>query len=374
MKAVHPTTEILPPNNEFHRHMLARAGGAAALKQMKEFDSFSSLPGTDQQYVQELSWNDLDVGQFLGSGGFSSVYHVSILPERRRSSSNDKSDAASKHRSSLCHGTFALKCLNREMWYKDVHSFSMAVADLGLEAKLLSRLSHENIVKLHAMAGGCPSTTFDDQRGFFLVLGLLKETLRDRLKKWGHGQVKSTSVVRPWSFATERKRLVRRLKAAAIGIASGMAYLHENNIIYRDLKPCNVGFDEDDTVRIFDFGLAREIDMGERLTALAGTYRYMAPEVAIAGMTYGLSADVYSFGLLLWEICTLQKPPAKEFRTVGYVDGKVIRRGFRPSVTTLSSCPRKIKNLIMECLELDPHHRPTFKNIRARLEETLSAL
>eukprot|EP00568_Trieres_chinensis_P009063 CAMPEP_0183314746 /NCGR_PEP_ID=MMETSP0160_2-20130417/49439_1 /TAXON_ID=2839 ORGANISM="Odontella Sinensis, Strain Grunow 1884" /NCGR_SAMPLE_ID=MMETSP0160_2 /ASSEMBLY_ACC=CAM_ASM_000250 /LENGTH=93 /DNA_ID=CAMNT_0025480145 /DNA_START=1 /DNA_END=279 /DNA_ORIENTATION=- len=88
-----------------------------------------------------------------------------------------------------------------------------------------------------------------------------------------------------------------------------MEYLHENRIVFRDLKPQNIGFDDKNKVKIFDFGIARKLDPGDEKhpTGNTGTLRYMAPEVAKC-KNYGLEVDVYSFGMLLWEICKWKKP------------------------------------------------------------------
>ena len=86
-------------------------------------------------------------------------------------------------------------------------------------------------------------------------------------------------------------------------------------MIYRDIKPENIGFDVRDDVKVFDFGLATEMQPSNRvkdtntynLTAECGSPRYMAPEVA-HGRPYNHKVDVYSFAVLLWEICALKTP------------------------------------------------------------------
>ena len=134
------------------------------------------------------------------------------------------------------------------------------------------------------------------------VLDLLTETLEDRIETW----------------QTSCKRNLFRRNKSLVSIARGMQYSHQQGIIFRDLKPQNVGFSPNGQVKIFDLGIARDVQQclaTNQKLGFAGTPRYMAPEVG-NGEIYDRSADIYSFGILLWEICTLQKPFSK-MRTLG---------------------------------------------------------
>jgi serine/threonine protein kinase len=102
-----------------------------------------------------------------------------------------------------------------------------------------------------------------------------------------------------------------------------MAYLHHKMIVFRDLKPANVGFDSRGVLKLFDFGFARctaapdsssmciyTLYDGEESRLLydkCGIPRYMAPEVGLE-MGHSFPADVHSFGILLWQICAHKKP------------------------------------------------------------------
>ena len=88
----------------------------------------------------------------------------------------------------------------------------------------------------------------------------------------------------------------------ALDIANGMAYLHSRQVIHRDLKPSNVLLTRDRRAKISDFGMS-VANFGQELTAETGTYRYMAPEV-IRHESYSSNADVYSFGIVLWQLIT----------------------------------------------------------------------
>ena len=92
--------------------------------------------------------------------------------------------------------------------------------------------------------------------------------------------------------------------------------LHSHNIIFRDLKPDNVGFDVRGDVKIFDFGLSRvmpsDCNTYDEVFEMsgAGSPRYMAPEVMGEYPRYNLKADVYTYSILMWEILALKKPYA----------------------------------------------------------------
>jgi serine/threonine protein kinase len=192
----------------------------------------------------------------------------------------------------------------------------------------------------------------ESERGYFLVLELLKDTLQSGFDK--HRQ----RILRPLRSLDSNYSLLDRLQRVALGVAKGVEYLHQNGVILRDLKPDNVGFDEDGTPKIFDLGLAREVQTLNE-NEVAGSLRYMAPEIA-KGNGAEFASDVYSYGVLLWELCTLEKPYKKFARRDKFLK-KVVFEGWRPSLSSIQS--PALRCLIHDCWQEDPKARPSFSRI-----------
>ena len=133
-------------------------------------------------------------------------------------------------------------------------------------------------------------------------------TLDDRMAKWAQASRKHHK--KPSLFRGDRKGkaakslLVERLKTAH-GVACALEYLHKNQILHRDVKTGNVGFGTDGNVKLFDFGLAILAKGSDKHQyGFAGTKRNMAPEVD-QEKPYDEKADVFSFGVLLWDILAM---------------------------------------------------------------------
>jgi len=150
----------------------------------------------------------------------------------------------------------------------------------------------------------------------------------------------------------------------ALDIARGVYYLHrKQSIVQRDLKARNILVDESLNAKVADFGLSRVIDEEEanKLTA-CGTPAWTAPEV-VRMERYTEKVDVYSFGIIMWELITRQEPyGGRKGVQIAYAAAE---QGLRPDIP--SYCPDDYAELMQECWQDQPDDRPTFSNILKRL-------
>lgn len=165
--------------------------------------------------------------------------------------------------------------------------------------------------------------------------------------------------------------------SVASEIASAIAYLHSHRIVYRDLKPDNIGFSALGTVKLFDFGMAKPLCDEDRisstsllynLTGCTGSPRYMAPEVAMK-KPYNEKVDVYSFGVLLWQMCSLEVP----FSGLSYVEHfqSVVVNGVRPKMDAevSRSWPDTVADLVKQCWDSESSRRPDVKDVYNQLDQ-----
>ncbi|ETP46758.1 TKL protein kinase [Phytophthora nicotianae P10297] len=139
-----------------------------------------------------------------------------------------------------------------------------------------------------------------------------------------------------------------------LDIARGLQFLHSFDIIHRDLKSLNLLMTAEGRVKLADFGISRSNDQSELMTGCCGTFQWMAPEV-LTSQKYSLSADVYSFGIILWEICEGAAP----FRDLApaQIPIAVVQERRRPIISPMTPLP--LRDLIQRCWHHEPALRPT---------------
>ena len=164
----------------------------------------------------------------------------------------------------------------------------------------------------------------------------------DAVFRWRRAR---TDAGRPRPFTGLNRRV-------ALDVARGLAYLHSRAIVHLDVKSPNVLLAKDFTAKIADVGLARVLagDAVATLTSPAGTLAWMAPEVLVGDSAINDKADVYSYGVVLWELST-HEAPRRPLRPLGEDDA-----------------PAAIRALVDACVSPAAADRPTAAAVVAVLE------
>ncbi|KAM6151025.1 fibroblast growth factor receptor 4 isoform 1-T1 [Erethizon dorsatum] len=162
------------------------------------------------------------------------------------------------------------------------------------------------------------------------------------------------------------------LVSCAYQVARGMQYLESRKCIHRDLAARNVLVTEDNVMKIADFGLARgvhHIDYYKKTSNGRLPVKWMAPE-ALFDRVYTHQSDVWSFGILLWEIFTLGGSPYPGIPVEELFS--LLREGHR--MDRPPHCPPELYGLMRECWHAAPSQRPTFKQLVEALDRVLLAV
>nr|XP_025687389.1 serine/threonine-protein kinase CTR1 isoform X2 [Arachis hypogaea] len=284
-------------------------------------DDYVSVTETNPSVVDlgvedlDITWSELVLKENIGAGSFGTV----IRADWRGSD-------------------VAVKILK-------VQDFdSERIEEFLKEVSLMKRMRHPNIVLLMG-------AVFQPPRLSIVTEYLSRGSLYELLRMPGVG-----------ISLSEMRRL-----SMAYDVASGMNYLHQMRppIVHGDLKSPNLLVDNTYTVKVADFGLSRtKANTFLSSKTAAGTPEWMAPEV-ILGKPSNEKCDVFSFGVILWELVTLEQPwrqlnPSQVVAAVGFMDQRLeIPSHVNPLVTAL----------IELCWDTDPTRRPSFSHVMKRLRQ-----
>ena len=222
---------------------------------------------------------------------------------------------------------------------------------INREIRTMIHFNHPTIIKFR----GYSLKDFWGQKNVTIFMELAKNrSLKDVLKKCSNG-------LSPEQYDNTAKQII------LIGIARGMMELHKGHLIHRDLKPENVLLDENFHPIITDFGLSKFYEAGHSMnqSGSRGTAIYMAPEAF--SDNYNIKADVYAFGILMYEVVTDQTPYPDILNNKIKIHQipKLIKENMRPKFDF--PIKKSIKKLIESCWAQNPNDRPTFEQIFNKL-------
>ncbi|CAL9061396.1 unnamed protein product [Musa banksii] len=202
-----------------------------------------------------------------------------------------------------------------------------APLQLEQEVALLSQFEHENIVQYYG--------TDKEESKLFIFLELVTQGSLASLYQKYH--LRDTQVS---SYTWQ--------------ILHGLNYLHERNVVHRDIKCANILVHANGSVKLADFGLAKEITKFDMLKSCKGSVYWMAPEVVNPKKTYGPACDIWSLGCTVLEMLTRQIPyPSLEWTQALFKIG----HGEQPPIPNYLS--RDARDFISKCVKVNPDDRPS---------------
>lgn len=264
--------------------------------------------------LAQLPWSSLQMGQLIGNGGYGDVYKATW----------QGIDVAVKQ--------LYLKTLSGDL-----------AADFQREATLMAQCQFPHIVRLY---GVCEEPGHTAMVMEYLPKGSLYQILHDSKETLPWNPIR-------WNLA--------------IDVGKGLAYLHSQNIVHRDLKSLNVLLDNQYRAKIADFGLAKiKLETNSTTTKTKqgmGTTRWRAPELFKRNANPNVASDAYSYGMVLWEIASRQLPFNDAMDDATVISW--IKDGEQENLP--ADCPQLYGELIKASWKKEPNERPSAEKMVTEL-------
>ncbi|EDQ89876.1 uncharacterized protein MONBRDRAFT_44312 [Monosiga brevicollis MX1] len=294
---------------EYHKH---NGGGLVTRLRKPVQDANTPITAGLGHDRWELDAREIELGRELGSGNFGVV-------------------RAGVYKS------------NRPVAIKMMKEGSMSEDDFIAEAQVMMKFRHKNLVELLGVVTSV--------KPIYIVTELMSNgNLLDYLKK-------------NQSMLQGKPQILHYM---SVQVASGMAFLEDHGFIHRDLAARNCLVGDNNVVKVADFGLARFV-IDDEYTASEGTkfpIKWASPEVYLYAR-FSTKSDVWSYGVLLWEIWSLGTTPYPQWTNAETVDR--VGRGERMGRPSLAS--ELIYDIMSMCWHQDPESRISFIEIVEKLEE-----
>ncbi|XP_068160614.1 proto-oncogene serine/threonine-protein kinase mos [Antennarius striatus] len=277
-----------------------------------------------------IHWQELRSVQPVGSGGFGAVYKAEYFGEivaLKRVKKCTKNQLASR----------------QSFW-----------AELNA-----AHLRHTNIVRVIAATTGVPKSVGDESS-----IGTI-------LMEFVHGRNLQQII-----YDTAEPLGADRWLRYGTDVVRGLRFLHAHDVVHLDIKPANVLVSSEDVCKIADFGCSLKLDrgcevntIGPHLSHVGGTYTHRPPEM-LKGEGVSPKADIFSFGITLWQLATREQPYTGDRQHVLYA---VVAHNLRPSVEKhavfRSEIGRQCRTLLNRCWSADRRCRPSAQELTSQLEQ-----
>jgi serine/threonine protein kinase len=254
----------------------------------------------------------------IGSGGFSTVYN----------GLDTKTDRL-----------VALKIIHSDE-FERTKRFQQHFVE---REKLIGELDHPHIVPVYAVG--------EEQGISYIAMKYVESgSLDDRLSDWF------------W------QPTIREILKIALQVIDGLDYLHSKEIVHRDIKPANILLGFDNNVYLTDFGIAQVVESAFQ-GMIVGTPEYLAPEAILKPEEVKKSADLYSLGIVLFELLD-GKVPFFQGSPV-----EIMHQQVNEDVPALSEdIPKPLRDVVVSCLDKDPGNRSTVPELRKEVDHLLQSL